>query len=165
MITRHHLFILFNRILNASDISLRLAELRWNGARLRPGRVVELLEGDGSASRNQPLRALAIIDPLYFWRDGGASLAIRAGMSPSNTNATLQRIPPGSAKRGFGKARRTPNFPLAASSTRSTTVQRLDGRRRWAAPVAPRLCCRYESDQNMRWARTLRPSADQSGRG
>src|SRR5262249_14986683 len=38
------------------------------------------------------------------------------------SNTTLHLIPPGSCKSGFGRAKRTPKVPLAASSTWSTTV-------------------------------------------
>src|SRR4030067_2634747 len=54
--------------------------------------------------------------PFHF---GFAGLAATA---PSAGNSTRQRIPPGIDALRFFISRRTPNIPLAASKTLSTTV-------------------------------------------
>ena len=63
-----------------------------------------------------------IVDPIVIVSLAHGTLTKFQKNYDSRSNSTLQRIPAGSRWSEFGSASRTPNVPLAASSTRSTTT-------------------------------------------
>lgn len=90
---------------------------------------VKIRHSDKSPPRITCPARLGIGSMRTWWRrrnnysfEAGARFPIFCSMALISSNSTWQRIPPGRAPFPFGNSRRTPNVPLAASITLSTTL-------------------------------------------